>query len=109
MRTNLLLAAALTLLPAAAIAQVPQDGTRGGNASIGGPASAPAASLGTPSRDGCVNVAGVPHNSADCSRITASDGNTARNVPSTDLSGKPTGATENAARNQRILSGQAAN
>ena len=109
MKQAFLLVAALALTPMASIAQVPQDATRGCSASLGGPASAPAASVGTSARDGCVNVPGVPHNSADCSRIPRSDYNTARNDFSTDLSGKPTGATENAARNQRIMTGQASN
>ncbi len=60
-------------------------------------------------RDGCVNRPGVPHNSADCSRIPPNDYNTVMNTPSTDLSGRPTGATENAERNRRIISGQARN
>ena len=63
--------------------------------------------IGAPSRDGCINVPGIPHNSADCSHIPANDYNTVMNTPSTDLSGRPTGATENAARNKRILSGEA--
>jgi hypothetical protein len=62
-----------------------------------------------PARDGCVNQPGVPHNSADCSRIPASDYNTVVNSPATDLAGRPTGATENAERNRRILSGQSSN
>ncbi len=62
-----------------------------------------------PARDGCVNVPGIPHNSADCSRIPKSDYNSLMNTPSTDLSGRPTGATENAARNRRIMSGQSLN
>ena len=65
--------------------------------------------FGRPARDGCVNVTGIPHNSADCSRIPRSDYNTLMNTPTTDLSGRPTGATENAARNKRIMSGQALN
>ena len=65
--------------------------------------------FGRPARDGCVNVMGIPHNSADCSRIPRSDYNTLMNTPTTDLSGRPTGATENAARNKRIMSGQALN
>jgi len=64
------------------------------------------AAAGTAARDGCINVPGEAHNSADCSKIDASDYNTAQNTASTDLSGRPTGATENAARNARILSGQ---
>jgi hypothetical protein len=106
---KLLLAAAITLLPVAAIAQVPQDAARSKELSVGGPTSAPANSVGTSARDGCVNNPGMAHNSADCSRIPASDMNTARNNTSTDAAGRPTGATENAARNQRILSGQSSN
>jgi hypothetical protein len=64
---------------------------------------------GRPARDGCVNVTGVPHNSADCSRIPPNDYNTIQNTPTTDLSGRPTGATENAERNRRIISGQSLN
>jgi hypothetical protein len=59
-----------------------------------------------PARDGCVNVPGVPHNSADCSTIPKSDYNTIINSPRVDLGGRPTGATENAERNRRILAGQ---
>ncbi|MBV9550902.1 MAG: hypothetical protein JO256_14625, partial [Alphaproteobacteria bacterium] len=65
--------------------------------------------VGRPARDGCVNVPGIPHNSADCMRIPKNDYNTVMNTPSTDLSGRPTGATENAERNRRIISGQSLN
>ncbi len=65
--------------------------------------------IGRPARDGCVNVPGIPHNSADCSRIPKSDYNSMMNTPSTDLSGRPTGATENLERNKRIMSGQSLN
>lgn len=109
MNSKLLLIAAIALTPVAAIAQVPQDATRAKELSVGGPASAPAPSVGTAARDGCVNQPGVPHNSADCSRIPPSDYNSARNDNSRDLSGRPTGATENTARNQRIMNGQASN
>jgi hypothetical protein len=57
---------------------------------------------GTAARDGCVNVPGEMHNSADCSRMNPSDLNTAQNTFSRDLSGRPTGATENAERNAAI-------
>jgi hypothetical protein len=109
MNKKILLAAAILMMPVAAFAQNTQDAVRGKDASVAGPASAPAASVGTASRDGCVNQPGVPHNSADCSRVPASDSNTARNDASRDLAGRPTGATENAARNDRILSGQSQN
>ena len=109
MHKKLLLAAAVALLPLSAIAQVPQDGTRAKELSVGGPASRGALSVGTSARDGCVNQPGVPHNSADCSRIPASDYNTAQNTFSTDAAGKPTGATENMERNARILTGQSNN
>ena len=58
---------------------------------------------GTAARDGCVNVPGIPHNSADCSRIPLSDLNSIVNNDSSDMGGRETGATENAARNRRIL------
>ena len=109
MNKKLFLAAAVALLPLAAVAQVPQDATRGRDLSVSGPASRPAPSVGTAARDGCVNQPGVPHNSADCSRLPASDFNTARNEFSTDASGKPTGATENAERNARIMNGVSPN
>ena len=109
MHKKLLLVAAMALLPITAVAQVPQDATRSKDLSVGGPASAPAQSVGTAARDGCVNQAGVPHNSADCSRIPASDYNTARNDFSTDVAGRPTGASENAERNARIMSGRSNN
>jgi hypothetical protein len=109
MNKKLFLAAVVALAPLAAFAQVPQDATRAKELSVGGPASPPAQSVGTAARDGCVNQVGVPHNSADCSRLPANDINTAQNTFSTDASGKPTGATENAERNARIMSGQASN
>lgn len=62
-----------------------------------------------PARDGCVNVPGIPHNSADCSRIPPQDYSRVMNTPATDLSGRPTGATENHQRNIRIMSGQSSN
>lgn len=102
MHKKLMMVAALALLPMTAIAQVPQDGTRSKDLSVAGPASAAA-------RDGCVNQPGVPHNSADCSRIPASDYNTARNAFSRDAAGRPTGATENAERNARIMNGVSPN
>ena len=108
------LVAAAALLPAAALAQGSNTASRNESESAYGvrfsaqgpqPNNSHVAS-GTPARDGCVNVPGEAHNSADCSRIYASDANSARNTPSTDLSGRPTGTTENAERNARILSGQ---
>lgn len=106
------LAAAVALIPAAALAQSSNIASRNAsNTRVGvpfTPGPQPNNShfaSGTPARDGCVNVLGEAHNSADCSRIDASDMNTARNTPSTDLSGRPTGTTENAARNARILNG----
>ena len=109
MNNKLILAAAMALLPLSAFAQVPQDATRAKELSVAGPASAAAQSVGTAARDGCVNQVGVPHNSADCSRIPASDYNTARNEFTRDSSGRPTGATENAERNARILNGVSPN
>jgi len=104
------LVAAVALLPAAAIAQ---PLSRSDTAAPGVPATAPQTAANTtnalPSRDGCVNVPGVPHNSANCDRIPASDVNTADSRYSTDAAGRPTGATANAARNDRIMSGQAPN
>jgi hypothetical protein len=61
------------------------------------------AGTGGAARDGCVNIPGVPHNSADCARIPLSDLNTIVNASSTDFDGRPTGATENAMRNRQIL------
>jgi hypothetical protein len=109
MYKKLMLAAAVAMLPMTAVAQVPQDATRSKDLSVGGPASAPAHSVGTAARDGCVNQPGVPHNSADCSRLPASDYNTARNDFSRDAAGRPTGATENAERNARIMNGVSPN
>src|SRR4051812_11413076 len=92
----------MTLLPLVALAQTNADPTRGGRDPY-------RAGAGGAARDGCVNVTGEAHNSADCSRIPANDRNTVMNSHSTDLSGRPTGASENAARNQRILLGMASN
>lgn len=111
------LAAAIALVPAAAFAQGSNAASRAeSNANAGVPFNVRApqpnnshVAAGTAARDGCVNVPGEAHNSADCSRIDASDVNTADNSFSRDLSGRPTGATENAARNARILSGQSTN
>jgi hypothetical protein len=108
------LIAAVALMPAAASAQGSNAASRAeSNAHAGVPFNALApqpnnshVAAGSAARDGCVNVPGEAHNSADCSRIDASDLNTAENSFSRDLSGRPTGATENAARNARILSGQ---
>lgn len=113
---NLGIAAVLVLVPAAAFAQGSTTASRNeSNAPFGvarnlapQPNNSNVAS-GTPARDGCVNVPGEAHNSADCSKIDASDLNTAYNRPSTDASGRPTGTTENAERNARILSGQSLN
>ena len=107
------LAAAVALVPAAAFAQASNTASANESKAAFGvykriapqPNNSNIAS-GTPARDGCVNVPGEAHNSADCSKIDASDYNTAKNEFSRDLSGRPTGATENAARNARILSGQ---
>lgn len=114
---TLSIAAAMALLPAIAFAQASGTASRNASAAaIGVPFNTQApqpnnshAASGTAARDGCINVPGEAHNSADCSRIDASDTNTAMNTPSRDLSGRPTGTTENAARNARILSGQSAN
>src|SRR5437870_731384 len=92
----LLAIALLTLTAGSALADSENPGNRGGRdpyfAGTGGAA-----------RDGCVNIPMVPHNSADCSRIPANDLNTVVNSSSVDLSGRPTGATENAMRNSQIL------
>ncbi len=60
-------------------------------------------------RDGCVNVPGVAHNSADCSTVPPQDYRAISNTPSTVVTGRATGATENHDRNRRILSGQSPN
>jgi hypothetical protein len=114
---TLSLAAAVALIPAVAFAQGSSTASRNESDPAASPpfnTQAPQynnshAASGTPARDGCVNVPGEAHNSADCSRIDASDGNTAMNSPSRDLAGRPTGTTENADRNARVLSGQAPN
>lgn len=112
------LAAAIALVPAAALAQSSNVASRSENESpysfgaaypLAPQPNNDHASAGTAARDGCINVPGEAHNSADCSRINASDLNTARNQFSRDVSGRPTGATENAERNARILSGQSPN
>jgi len=113
------LAAAMALLPAAAFAQSSNAWSRNANEAPYGSGVAyntlppqpnnDHAAAGTAARDGCINVPGEAHNSADCSRINASDQNTAENRFSRDASGRPTGATENAERNARILSGQSLN
>ena len=96
-------ALALLLVAAPALAQ-PTGAPTAGNDPRGGQDPSLSATGGA-ARDGCVNVPSVPHNSADCSRLPANDPNTA-NASTTDLSGKPTGATENAQRNAKILSEQ---
>jgi hypothetical protein len=114
---TLSLAAAVALIPVVAFAQGSSTASRNaGAADYGVPFNTQApqannshAASGTPARDGCINVPGEAHNSADCSRIDASDTNTAMNSPSRDLSGRPTGTTENAERNSRILSGESPN
>jgi hypothetical protein len=110
------LAAALALIPAAAFAQGSNTASRNESDSANAPFNTLApqynnsrAASGTPARDGCINVPGEAHNSADCSKVDASDANTAMNTPSRDLSGRPTGTTENADRNARILSGTSPN
>jgi hypothetical protein len=111
------LAAAVAFVPAAAFAQGSSMASRNESDASAGVAFntlAPQlnnshAASGAPARDGCINVPGEAHNSADCSRIDASDMNTAQNIHSTDLSGRPTGTSENAQRNARILSGQSLN
>jgi hypothetical protein len=62
-----------------------------------------------PARDGCVNVPGVAHNSADCSTIPPQDFSKVMNTPTTVMTGRPSGATENHERNIRILSGKSSN
>jgi hypothetical protein len=114
---TLALAATVALIPAAAFAQGSTTASRNESAAHAGvPFNTQApqqnnshVAAGTAARDGCVNVPGEAHNSADCSKIDASDTNTAMNTPSSDLSGRPTGTTENAERNDRILSGQSPN
>jgi hypothetical protein len=93
---------AMTMLPLVALAQNNADPTKGARDPY-------RAGMGGAARDGCINIIGEAHNSADCSRIPANDKNTVLNSQSTDLSGRPTGASENAARNQRILLGMARN
>lgn len=102
------LAAAALLLPAAAFAQSTYT-SPGVTANERAPEPNNShIAAGTAARDGCVNVPGEAHNSADCSKIDASDLNTAVNREA--MAGdRPSGATENAARNARILSGQAQN
>jgi len=110
------LAAVVALVPAAALAQGSNiDSRNSNNAQYGVPWNTQAPqpnnshyAAGVAARDGCENIPGEAHNSADCSRIDASDINTADNRPSMDASGRPTGASENARRNARILSGQSA-
>src|SRR3954470_9918700 len=87
-------ALALVLISAPALAQ-PTGAPTAGNDPRGG-RDPSLTGTGDAARDGCVNVPGVAHNSADCSRLPANDPHTA-NASTTDLSGKPTGATENAA------------
>lgn len=104
---------ALSLLPVAAFAQGSNaDSVKQGKARRGVPWSAQApmfnndhSASGVAARDGCVNVPGEAHNSADCAKLPRSALNT-QNATSTDLAGRPSGATENAERNARILSGQ---
>lgn len=110
------LALALMAVPVAALAQGSNVASRNESNARWQPWSATApmmnnsrAAIGTPARDGCINIPGEAHNSADCSKIDASDRNTAMNTASTDMAGQPTGTTENAARNARILSGQSDN
>jgi hypothetical protein len=110
------LAVVLAIVPAAAFAQGSNIASMNESKARWQPWSASApmfnnshAAIGTPARDGCINIPGEAHNSADCSRIDASDKNTAMNTPSVDLAGRPTGATENAERNARILSGRSDN
>ena len=92
----------MTMLPLVALSQNNADPTKGARDPY-------RAGYGGAARDGCVNITGEAHNSADCSRIPPNDKNTVMNSHSTDLSGKPTGASENAARNERILAGLARN
>jgi|GEM_PF-4773109 hypothetical protein len=108
------LAAVVALVPAIALAQGSNiDSRNSNNAQTGVPWNTTTPqpnnshyAAGTASRDGCENIPGEAHNSADCAKIDASDMNTAENRPTTDISGRPTGASENADRNARILSGQ---
>jgi hypothetical protein len=60
------------------------------------------AALGGAARDGCVNVPGEMHNSSDCMKINPEDFNPSKSDFQTDLSGRPTGASENSERNARI-------
>jgi hypothetical protein len=111
------LAAMVALVPAAALAQgsVIDSRNRDNGMQTGVPWNTQAPqpnnshyAAGVAARDGCENIPGEAHNSADCSKIDAGDLNTADNRPSTDLAGRPTGASENAERNARILNGQSA-
>ena len=113
---TLSLAAAIALIPVAAFAQGSNTASRNESDAVAAPFNTQApqynnshAASGAAARDGCINVPGEAHNSADCSKIDATDGNTAMNSPSRDLAGRPTGTTENADRNTRILSGQSPN
>ncbi len=109
------LAAVVALVPAAAQAQGSSLASRNNsNMRYGVPwnTQAPAYgnshyAAGTASRDGCENIPGEAHNSSDCSKINFQDLAAIQNRPTTDASGRPTGATENAERNARILNGQA--
>lgn len=102
------LAAVAALLSTAALAQSNSDRKGAYDTSL----SSPNASLApmrdnvayeSSARDGCINQPGIPHNSADCSRVDPSDYNTMINEPS--MAGdKISGATENAERNKRIIS-----
>ena len=110
------LAVALVAVPVVAFAQSSNVASRNASNTRWQPWSATApmmnnskAAIGTPARDGCINIPGEAHNSADCSKIDASDRNTAMNTPTNDMAGRPTGTTENAERNARILSGQSDN
>lgn len=94
------LAAAMAVAPV--LAQAADFDDAGAPANQAPQPNASHVALGTSARDGCVNVPGQMHNSSDCMRINPEDFNPSKNNFQTDLSGRPTGASENAERNARI-------
>jgi hypothetical protein len=102
---------AVLLLPAAAMAQTAMVSTNTESNGFVTNATRTTSRIGgdfdpSSARDGCVNVPGKAHNSADCGTIYWMD-------PNTVLPDKPayqlTGAEENLLRNARILWGRGAN
>jgi len=94
------LAAAIALVPAIAAAQSTSNDTPGRLPNQAAQPNASHVAVGTAARDGCVNVPGEMHSSSDCARLP-DNANLSSNF-STDASGRPTGASENAERNARI-------